>query len=85
MQLKETKIIKEVIIKQLNEKQREFEKIQAEIVHMKKELEKGNNQSRFEDSSKILNDILNNQIPSSNNSGLGYDQKKLYKGSNTTK
>jgi hypothetical protein len=42
---------------------------------MKMELEKGNNQSRFENSLKILNDILKNQIPSKNKSGLGYDKK----------
>jgi hypothetical protein len=51
---------------------------------LKKELKKGNNQSRFENNSKILNDILNNQRPSSNKLGLGYDQNIFDKGSNTT-
>jgi hypothetical protein len=83
-QLQEAKRIEEVISKQLNEKQLDCEKLEAEIVFLKRELEKGNNQSRFENSSKILDDILNSQISSSNKSGLGYDQKKSNKGSNST-
>jgi chromosome segregation ATPase len=83
-QLQEAKRIEEVISKQLNEKQQDCEKLEAEIVFLKRELEKGNNQSRFENSSKILDDILNNQISSSNKTGLGYDQNKSNKGSNST-
>jgi hypothetical protein len=83
-QLQEAKIIEEVISKQLNEKQQDCEKLEAEIVFLKRELEKGNNQSRFENSSKILDDILNSQRSSSNKTGLGYDQNKSNKGSNST-
>jgi hypothetical protein len=51
---------------------------------LKRELEKGINQSRFENNSKILDDILNSQISSSNKTRLGFDQKKSSKGSNST-
>ena len=45
--------------KQINEKQLDCENIEAEITFLKRELEKGNNQSRFENSSRILDDIIN--------------------------
>jgi hypothetical protein len=54
------------------------------LFFLKRELETGNNQSRFEKSSRILDDIINSKKSSSNNSGLGYDQKKSNKGSNST-
>jgi hypothetical protein len=60
--------------KQLNEKQQDCKKLESEIVQLKRELEKGNNQSRFENNSKILNDILNSQISSNDKTRLGYDQ-----------
>jgi hypothetical protein len=46
-QLQESKIIEEVISKQLNEKQLDCETIEAKIVFLKIELEKGNNQSNL--------------------------------------
>jgi hypothetical protein len=70
--------------KQLNEKKLDCEKLRLKLFFLKRELEKGNNQSRFENSSIILDDILKSQRSSSNNSGLGYDQKKSNKGSNST-
>jgi hypothetical protein len=60
-QLQESKRIEEILTEQLNEKQQDCEKREAEIVLLKKELEKGKNHSRFENSSKILDDILNSQ------------------------
>jgi hypothetical protein len=83
-QLQEAKIIEKVISKQLNENQLDCEKLEDEIVFLKRELEKGNNQSRFENNSRILDDILNSKRSSRNKSGLGYDQKNSNKGSNST-
>jgi hypothetical protein len=83
-QLQEAKRIEEVILKQLNDREQDCEKLEAEIVLLKREIEKEKKQSRFENSSKILNDILNNQRSPSNKTGLGYDQKKFNKGSNFT-
>ena len=48
------------------------------------ELEKENKQSKFENSSKILDDILNSQRSSNDKTWLWYDQKKSNKGSNST-
>ena len=42
---------------------------------MKKELEKGKNHSRFENNSKILDDILNSQRSPKDKTGLGCDKK----------
>jgi hypothetical protein len=47
-------------------------------------LRKETTNQRFENSSKILDDILNSQRSSSNKVGLGYDQKETNKGSNST-
>jgi hypothetical protein len=60
-QLQESKIIEYILIEQLNEKQQDCEKREAKIVLLKKEPEKGKKHSRFENSSKILDDILNSQ------------------------
>jgi hypothetical protein len=83
-QLQEAKRIEEVISKQLIEKQLDCEKLEVGIVFLKRELEKGNNQSRFVNNSRILDDILNSQRSSSNKSRLSYDQKKSNRGSNST-
>jgi len=61
-QLQEARRNEEVLNKQLNEKQQDCKNIEIEIVELKRELEKGDNQSRFENSSKILNGIINSQI-----------------------
>jgi hypothetical protein len=60
-QLQEAKRIEEVILKQLNDREQDYENLEDEIVLLKREIEKEKKQSKFENSSKILNDILNNQ------------------------
>jgi hypothetical protein len=59
-------------------------RIEAEILFLKRELEKRNNQSRFENNSRNLDVIINSQRSSRNNSRLGYDQNNSNKGSNST-
>jgi len=66
------------LIKQFNEKQNDCKKLDTKIVQLKRELEKGNNQSRFENSSKILNDIHNIKISPNDETGLGYDKYSTY-------
>jgi hypothetical protein len=83
-QLHEAKIIEEFILKQLNNREHDYENLEAEIVLLKREIEKEKKQSRFENNSKILNDILNSQRLPSNKIGIGYDQKNFNKGSNFT-
>jgi len=60
-QLHEAKRIGEILIEQLNKKHQDCERREDKIVLLKKELEKGKNHSRFENYSKILDDILNSQ------------------------
>ena len=82
-QLRESKISEDIIRKQLNEKQYEYENLEDEIIHLRKKLENGTIQSRLENNSKMLDDILNNQKPSRNKIGLGkYDQNKVKEGCN---
>ena len=63
----------EFLSKQLSDKKQNCEKLEVEIILLRRKLEKGTNLSRHENSSKILDDILNSQRPSSNKVGLGYD------------
>ena len=79
-QLQEAKIIEEILSKRLNDKKQNCEKLEAKIVLLRRKLEKGTNLSKLESSSKILDDILNNQTPSSNKVGPGYDHKENNKG-----
>ena len=81
-QLQEAKRIEEVIREQLNEKKKDCEKLEDEIILLRKKLEKGTIQSRLENNSKILDDILNSQRPSSNKTRFTFDQKKTNEGSN---
>ena len=68
-QLQESKRIEKILSKRFNDKDQNCEKLEAEIVLLRRKLEKGTNLSKFESSSKILDDILNSQIPSSNKVG----------------
>ena len=58
--------------KELGEKQQICKILEDEIVQLKGKLEKQDIQSKF-NNSKILNNILRNQISSNNKIGLGYD------------
>ena len=63
---------------QFNEKQQVCKNLEVEISQLKGELERGNHQSKFENSSKILNDILNNYRSPNDKVGLGYDQNSTF-------
>jgi hypothetical protein len=73
-QLLEAKIIEEVILKQLNDREQVCEKLEAEIELLKGELEKEKKGSKFENSSNILDEILSSQRSPNNKTGLGYTQ-----------
>ena len=45
-------------------------------MHFKRNLDEGSIKSNFENSSRILDDILSSQIPSSDISGLGFVKEK---------
>jgi hypothetical protein len=73
-QLQESKRIEEFVLKQLNNREQNNENLEAEIVLLKREIEKEKKQSRFENNSKILNDILNNQRSPNDKTRFGYTQ-----------
>jgi hypothetical protein len=72
-QLQETKRKEEILNKELNEKQHICKALEDEIVQLKGKVEKEDIQSKFENNSKILNNILSSQISSNDKTGLGYD------------
>ena len=61
----------------LKEKQLICEKMEAELVHLRKELDAKFIQTRYENSSKILDEIIATQRDPSNKNGIGYSQKKI--------
>jgi hypothetical protein len=73
-QLLEANKIEEVILQQLDDKKQICEKLEAEIKMLKSEIEKENKGSQFENSSKILDEILSSQRSPNNKTGLGYTQ-----------
>ena len=82
-QVEEAKKTQEVLANQLKEKEASCQKHEIEISSLKKELEKINNPSlKFERSSTILDNILEQQKSPHDKTGIGYDntQKNLEKG-----
>jgi capsule polysaccharide export protein KpsE/RkpR len=76
-QLEEEKRIEEVVRSQLKEKEENCEKLEAEIVSLRKELEKTTNQLsrslKFGKSTEILDNILSYQRSPFIKTGLGYE------------
>jgi hypothetical protein len=70
----EDNIIEEVILKQLNDRKQVCQKLEDEIELLKGELEKEKKGSKFENSSKILDEIISSQRSPNNNTSLGYTQ-----------
>jgi vacuolar-type H+-ATPase subunit H len=66
VQIEEDKIIEEALEEQLEERDRIIENLEAEIVTLRKDIQKKNMQN----SSKVLNDIINSQRPNHDKSGL---------------
>jgi hypothetical protein len=69
VQIEEDKIIEETLKEQLEEKDRIIGNLEAKIVTLRKNLQKKNMQNN----SKVLDDIINNQKPHNDKSGLGYN------------
>jgi hypothetical protein len=75
-QILEANKIEESMEKYLEEKQITVERMEAEIVHQKKELDAKIIQTKSENSSKILDKIITAQRDSGNKNGIGYSQKE---------
>ena len=81
VQLEESKRIEEALAEQLKENLRVKENLEAEIVSLRKDLQKRDLNQSFGNSSKILDQILNNQKSFRDKYGLGYKQQDDNEGS----
>jgi hypothetical protein len=81
VQIEEDKIIEEALKEQLEEKDRNIGNLEAEIVTLRKDIQKKNMQN----SSKVLDDIINSQKYHLDKSRLGYNQTENGSSSKITK
>ena len=61
---------------QLKKRIKEYEKLEQDIMHLRKKLDEESIKSRYENSSRTLDEILSVQRPSSDKSELGFDKEK---------
>jgi hypothetical protein len=81
-QIEEAKRIEELLKIKINEKEGSCCKLEAEIVDLRKKVEKSN---KFLNSSRILDEILESQRSSCDKSGLGYKGKDTHAEESTSK
>jgi hypothetical protein len=81
-QIEEAKRIEELLKIQINEKEESCCKLEAEIVDLRKKVEKSN---KFLNSSRILDEILESQRSSCDKSGLGYKGEDTHVEASTSK
>jgi hypothetical protein len=80
VQIEEDKRIEEALKEQLEEKDKLIGNLEVEVVTLRKDIQKKNMQN----SSKVLDDIINGQKSHIGKSGLGYNQKEKGSRSKTT-
>ena len=61
---------------QLKMRIQEYERLEEEIMHLRKKLDEESIKSNFENNSRTLDEILSLQRPSSDKYGLGFDKEK---------
>jgi hypothetical protein len=81
IQVEEDKIIKEALRGQLDEKDKMIEGLEAEIVTLRKYLQKKDMQ---QNNTKVLDEIISSQRPYHDKYGLGYNQTEKGSSSKTT-
>jgi hypothetical protein len=81
VQIEKDKRIEEALKEQLEEKDNIIGNLEAEIVTLRKDIQKKNMQN----SSKVLDDIINSQKSHFDKFGLGYNQTEKGSRSKTTK
>jgi hypothetical protein len=81
-QIEEAKRVDELLKDQINEKEESCHKLEAEIVELRKKVEKSN---KFLNSSKILDDILESQRSPYDKLGLGYKGEDTHAEASTSK
>ena len=75
-QLQEVKKIEDDLDLQLKKRIQEYERLKEEVTHLRKKLDEDSIKSKFENSTKTLDDNLSMQRPSSDKNGLGYGKEK---------
>jgi hypothetical protein len=80
IQVEEDKKIKEALRGKLEERDRTIEGLEAEIVTLRKDLQKKDMQ---QNNTRILDNIINSQRPYYDRYGLGYNQTQTEKGSSS--
>jgi hypothetical protein len=81
-QIEESKRVEELLKNQINEKEESCDKLEAEIVYLRKKVEKSN---KFLNSSKILDEILESQRSPYDKSGLRYKEEATHAEARTSK
>jgi hypothetical protein len=84
-QLEEAKRVEELLKNQVNEKEESCHKLEAEVVDLRKKVEKSNTHIKFMNNSTILNEILDSQRSPNDKSGLGYNKEATHLEANTSK
>ena len=74
--LKEAKRIEEILKIQLEEKEKTIQKLEMEVVGLRKKGEKNEKNFKFKDSSIVVDKILDCQRSPLNKTGLGYKKDK---------
>ena len=74
--MEEAKRIEDVMKLLLEEKERENQRLEMEVVGLRKKIEKSNDYVKFNESSVILDEIMKCQRISSDKSGLGFKKEE---------
>jgi hypothetical protein len=81
-QMEEAKRVEELLKNQNNEKEESYDKLEDEIVDLRKKVEKSH---KFLNISKILDESLESQRSSYDKSGLGYKEEATHAEASTSK
>ena len=83
IEVEEHKCIEESLQKKLEESNQEREELEAEVVSLRKEVKKGKTIQNYANSSRALEELINNQRSYNDRTGLGYKEEEA--GPSTTK
>jgi hypothetical protein len=77
IQLEEAKRREEVVRNQLDKKEESCHELEAEVVNLRKKVEKSDTQNKFLNNSMTLDEILDSQRSPNDKSGLGYNKEEI--------
>ena len=75
-EVEEHKCIEESLQKKLEEINQEREALEAEVVSLRKEVKKGKTVQKYANSSRALEELINNQRSYNDRTGLGYKEEE---------